>query len=193
MYGLILRALQGYVVATFGPDEWECILCRAGLSGERFEPLLSSGPGLLHQVLDAAAAWLGRPASTILADAGTFAVASPAQPAIRRLLHFGGATFEEFLHSLEELPDRARLALPEFDFPRLELSMTAPGAFRLRCHGYSGEPLQVMLGGLRAMADEYGALAVIELTGEGGDRELSIRLPEARLSEGRRFDLVSTG
>lgn len=193
MYGLILRALQGYVVATFGPGEWECILCRAGLSGECFEPLLSSGADLLRRVLDSASERLERPAGTILEDAGTFAVANPAQPAIRRLMRFGGATFEEFLHSLEEMPDRARLALPELDFPRLGLFPTSPGAFRLRCHGYSGEPLQVMLGALRAMADEYGALVVIELTGEGRDMGLSIRLLEARFSEGRRFDLVSTG
>lgn len=192
MHGLILRALQGYFVATFGPAEWDHILALAGLAGDRFEPLLSSGPEPLRRVLDAASRRLGRPDGVILAEAGAFAVANPVQPALRRLLRFGGPTFEEFLHSLEELPDRARLALPVFDFPRLELVIVSRTALRLICHGQSVEPMQVMCGALRAMADEYGEPATIELIADQEkEAVISIRLRGACAAGESRRGLVS--
>lgn len=192
MHGLILRAFQGYVTATFGPAEWDIVLARAGLAGERFEPLLSSGPDPLRRVLGAASRRFGRTPDTLLEETGAFTVTNPAQPALRRLLLLGGATFDEFLYALEELPDRARLALPGLDFPRIELVMSSQRALLLHCHGPSGELVQVMLGALRAMADEYGTPAVIEpLSGAEGEGGLSIMLGNPPSAEACRSGSVS--
>ena len=52
---------------------------------------------------------------------------------------------------------------------------------------------EVRAGLLRAMADDYGALAVLEALGDGpggGEEVVGIHLLESRFAEGRRFDLV---
>ena len=50
----------------------------------------------------------------------------------------------------------------------------------------------VLAGVLRAMADDYGALAVVEpMPGDaGGGARLSIAVAEAAFAEGRGFDLA---
>ncbi|MGA0540931.1 heme NO-binding domain-containing protein [Neotabrizicola sp. VNH66] len=194
MYGLFLRALQGYVTATFGGAQWSDVLAQAGVAGRGFEPLISYRIGLFRDVIRAAGQVLDRPQDMILEDMGTHIVANPVQPALRRLLRFGGSTFAEFLLSLEELPERARLALPDIDFPRLELSEAGPGEFRLTCRTEAPELAHVMLGVLRAMADDYGALVIIDgARARMGQAVLSIRLLEARFAAGNRFDLAQSG
>ena len=49
-----------------------------------------------------------------------------------------------------------------------------------------------MVGVLRAMADDYGTLAVLEHLGRNGDQEMiSIQLLETGLFQGRAFDLAA--
>lgn len=109
--------------------------------------------------------------------------------ALRRLLHFGGASFEEFLRSLDELPDKARLALPEITLPSLSVRMIEPRFYCLRMgHGLPGFSL-VMMGILRALADDYGALVLLELLPGQTTDEIQITLADAEFSSGRSFDL----
>lgn len=194
MYGMFLRALQGYVACTFGDSEWSRVLTRAGIRAKGFEPLVAYDAELFRRVLTTTGKVLARPAEAVLEDLGTFIVANPRQPAPRRLLRFGGATFAEFLLSLEELPDRARLALPDLDFPRLSLTERGGGRFRLTCWTELPELAHVLVGVLRAMADDYGALVVIEPGPPAKGRAvLVICLLEARFAEGRRFALTQAG
>ena len=47
-----------------------------------------------------------------------------------------------------------------------------------------------MTGVLRAMADDYGALVILDITGkQDGSDVISITLVESEFSEGRAFDL----
>ena len=191
MYGLFLRALQGYVTLTFGQKAWGRVLARIGFVGEGFEPLLPYDAALLGRVLDATVDVLMRSADMVLEDLGTHIVTNPGCTAPRRLLRFGGATYAEFLLSLEELPDRARLALPEVDLPPMLLDEVGPNHFILSCPLAMPALGHVLIGVLRAMADDYGALVVIEAEplDETGIA-LSIRLHEPEFSAGRRFHLT---
>jgi hypothetical protein len=110
--------------------------------------------------------------------------------ALRRLLRFGGVNYVEFLHSLDDLPDRARLAVEDLHLPALELQELGGGQFSLICHdglpGYSS----VMMGILRAMADDYGDLVMLDHGGREEDAEvITIALVEQEFAEGRSFDL----
>ena len=101
-------------------------------------------------------------------------------------------TFLEFLHSLDDLPDRAKLAVPELELPRLTLSgYPATGEFKLIIDGRHKGFARVMLGLLRAIADDYGALVLLEdLGGKGGEEEISIVLVESSFADGRDFSLA---
>lgn len=192
MYGLFLRALQNYVGFTFGAEPLARVLSAAGAPVEGFEPLLRYDKATLRGFIGTVAARLGRPAEAVLEDLGTFVITEAGFSPARRLLRFGGATFGDFLFSLEELPDRVRLALAHEEFPPLRLTDLGEGQFRLLCETDCPEIGHVLLGILRAMADDYGALVVIEAAPPRPDAAiLTIRLLDARFAEGRRFDLAA--
>ncbi len=114
----------------------------------------------------------------------------PNVEALRRLLRFGGVNFVEFLHSLDDLPERARLAVNDLTIPGLELEEHSPEKFSLRCsYDYPGFG-HVIIGVLRTMADDYGALVFLEHSGmKDGVEIIDVTLIETAFASGREFDL----
>lgn len=194
MHGLINRAIQSFVCTTYGQARWDQVTGAAGLGFSDFEAMLIYEDALTQRVLDELSNELGRAQAEILEDLGTFLVSNPQMEALRRLLRFGGVTYVEFLHSLDDLPDRARLAVSDLDLPPLELREHAAGQFSLSCQqGLPGFGF-VMMGILRAMADDYGALVMLDHKGTSGrdsdgNDVISITLIETAFAEGRSFDL----
>jgi hypothetical protein len=192
MHGLINRSIQVFLKNTYGPALWADVARDAHLGFDGFEAMLSYDDRLTDQVLAAAARRLGRNREALLEDFGTFLVSDPGFERLRRLLRFGGVTFVDFLHSLDDLPGRGRLALPDLELPQLRLSAVAPDRYALACRFSVHGAGHVVVGLLRAMADDYGALAILEHegTGEGGE-VVSVHLLERQFAAGRRFDLAS--
>lgn len=185
MYGLLNHALEGFLRDTYGVARWRAIAQTAGLAFDRFEPLLPYPADLTDLVVAAASERLGRSSETLLEDMGTWLVSPRSDGRLRRLLRFGGAHFDDFLHSLEELPDRARLALPDLNLPEIRLEEQGGGMFRLRVRELFAGAHHVLMGLLRAMADDYGALVLIE-AGSGG---IMLQLLDIGHAEARHFDL----
>ncbi|MBL4915881.1 heme NO-binding domain-containing protein [Szabonella alba] len=191
MHGLINRAVQCYLRDTFGAGRWRDIARESRIGVENFEPMLLYPPGTTEALITAASRVMGRPRDALLEDMGTYLVSNPQLEALRRLLRFGGSDFEEFLHSLEDLPGRGRLALPDLALPDLVLTAREAGRYRLRCRSDLPGTGYVMIGLLRAMADDYGALALLDYLGAAGDCEdIGIELLETGFAEGRAFDLA---
>lgn len=187
MDALMLRSLQSYVQDTFGVTEWQEVCRRAGLSIDTFEPMLRYDPGTADRIAQVVATVLGRSVDTIWEDMGTYLVTCPDREGVRRLLRFGGASYTDFLHSLEELPGRARLAMPHLQAPELVLDEVGPDRFELRCQSQLGGLQRVLVGLLTAMADDYGALCLIE---PGEDGCTSITVLDRRHATARQFDLA---
>jgi hypothetical protein len=191
MHGLVNRSIQTFLQGVYGGQVWDDVVAEAGLGFDSFEAMQTYDDHLTDLVLDAAARRLALPREAILEDLGIFLVAGPGANRLRRLLRFGGVTFVDFLYSLDELPARARLALPDLDLPGLDLRGNDRDSFALTCASSLAGIGHVAVGLLRAMADDYGALVVIEHGGSvpGGESVL-IRLSEAHFATGRRFDLA---
>ncbi|WP_299654459.1 heme NO-binding domain-containing protein [uncultured Tateyamaria sp.] len=190
MHGLINRAIQCFVTDSYGADKWVEAIRFADLDFVEFEAMLIYDDDITPRVLDAISQILDRPRSDVMEDMGTYLVSHPNVEALRRLLRFGGVTFVEFLHSLDDLPDRARLAVSDLNLPRIELRDHSPTHFSLICESPIDGYGHVMMGILRTMADDYGALALLEYTGSGnGVETISVTLVETEFAEGRVFDL----
>ena len=198
MHGLFNRAIQCFVTDTQGSDIWADVARSAGLDGAGLAAMLSEDPVVTRQVLDSAAHVMARPQAELLEDMGTYLVSHPNVGALRRLLRFGGEGFVDFLHSLDDLRDRARLAVADLELPQLELQEHAADRFSLRC--LTGAPYRqdramtgfghVMMGVLRGMADDYGALVVLDHAGhQAGAEVIEITLVERCFSTGRDFAL----
>lgn len=192
MHGLILRTFQVFIEDTYGPVTWGDIAIGADLDLPSFEPMLNYPPETYSALIGAAEQALGKPAEAIWEDVGTYLVSHPNSEGLRRLLRFGGVDFIEFLHSLDDLPDRTRLAVADLVLPELELTESGNLQFTLRVgDGLPGFGY-VMLGVLRAMADDYGALALLDTeAGQRGEQDLMITVIETAYAEGREFELAA--
>ncbi len=198
MHALVNRAIQCFVTDTYGGDLWLDVSRLAGLDRSGFEAMLSHDPALTRRVIAAVCQVLRRTEPEVLEDIGTYLLSHPDIDALRRLLRFGGEGFVDFLHSLDDLRDRARLAVSDLDLPALELHDHGPDQFCLHC--LTGAPYRsdrmfegfghVMMGVLRVMADDYGALVVLDhAPGANGCEVIKISLIEQGYSAGRRFEL----
>ncbi len=192
MHGLVNRSMEVFLRDTYGLALWADVAREAQLGFDSFEAMQTYDDALTERVIRAAARRLIRPREAFLEDLGTFLVSHPNLERLRRLLRFGGVDFVEFLHSLDDLPGRGRLALPDLDLPRLELRTPAPDRFTLTCLSPLRGAGHVIVGLLRAMADDYGALVLLDHKGTGPAGEVvAIDLLEPRFAAGRRFDLAA--
>ena len=193
MHGLTNSAIECFVRDTYGVDAWHDIVRRANLAEPSFEAMLTYEDAVTDSVIAAAVARLDKPRDAVLEDLGTYLVSHPKTEALRRLLRFGGETYTEFLHSLDELPGRARLAVPDLDLPVLELEDGGEeGVWLLHCRYRLAGYGYVLAGILRALADDYGALVLLDMVEQiEGCETLSIALHDPAFTEGRRFELVA--
>ena len=190
MHGLMNRAVQCFVSDTYGAEKWIDVAREADLDFIEFEAMLTYDPALLNRTLNATAKVLDRPRIEVMEDIGTYLVSNPNVESLRRLLRFAGNSFVEFLLSLDDLPDRARLAVPDLHLPHIELHEHTESHFSLICQATIEGFGHVMMGLLRAMADDYGALVMLEHKGAGlGLETVSITLVQTEFAEGRRFEL----
>lgn len=193
MHGLINRAIERFMRDTYGRETWHEVIEPLDLGFTEFEAMLIYDESVTEAVLERVAQVLGRPLPEILEDIGTYLVSHPNVEALRRLLRFGGVTFEEFLHSLDDLPARARLAVADLALPQIELREHTTTSFSLTVRAGPRDPAgfgYVVMGLLRAMADDYGALVFLEHRGgREGTEILSVQLLEAAFAEGRDFNL----
>jgi hypothetical protein len=190
MYGLINKAIEVFAIETQGRGFWQWTLADMGIQDTGLGGLLHHDTDLTRQLLAGMERKMARPQAQILEDLGTFLITSPAVPAIRRLLRFSGDTYADFLLSLDELPGRARLAVDDLHLPELTVTDLGGKRFELACApGLTGFD-HVLLGMLRAMADEFGALAMLDHLGaRGTDRIIGIEIVEDAYSAGRAFAL----
>ncbi|WP_420862943.1 heme NO-binding domain-containing protein [Algirhabdus cladophorae] len=190
MHGLINRSVECFIRDTYGKATWLNALHDANVPQKSFEGMLHYDDHLTGDVISATAQLLKRSESELLEDLGIYLVSHSNTQALRRLLRFGGVNFVDFLHSLDDLPGRARMAVADLDMPELELHQTTREDFKLyvRSDKFSFGP--IVLGALRAMADDYGALVVMSADGAGLQGELiSISVLSDSYTEGRSFQL----
>ena len=193
MHGLINQAIEHFARDTYGDGFWENLCAGQELGFTAFEAMLSYAPDVTEKVLDGLAQTLHKPREEVLEDIGTYLVSSQSSGALRRLLRFSGTDFIDFLYSLDDLPARVRLAVPELDLPPLELREHAACRFSLAVR--TSGPLHnrfghVMLGLLRAMADDYGALVFLDYKGaRPGEEIIEITLLEKAFAQARAFEL----
>ncbi|OSP54304.1 heme NO-binding protein [Pseudoruegeria sp. SK021] len=192
MHGLMNRAVQCFVRDTYGVEMWKALAYSADVPMAGFEAMFVYDDAMTDRMLDGATRLLNRPQESILEDIGTYIVSHPNVESLRRLLRFGGETFLEFLLSVDDLPRRARLAVPDLGLPAMEIIEGDYGAFELICRGDRPGFGHVMVGLLRTMADDYGALVVLDYEGRNGLEEtISIQILQNEFTEGRPFELAT--
>jgi hypothetical protein len=178
MIGLIDRAIEEFLRATYGEE----LLCSLTNDMALFEGKpLPDLEGYGQLALARAAHRMSKSGSEMLEDLGSWL--TRIEP-IRRVLRFSGRDFQDFLMSLEELPGRAHLVVPWLNMPRLRVAYEARSVTIL-IDGATADWQPVLVGLIRGMADDYGALCLIAAE-EGGIR---VDIWDECFTEGRLFRL----
>lgn len=194
MHGMINRALQGFVIETYGRDVWDEVRSVADLRFEEFEAMLRYDDALTLSCFNAVTQVMSLPEIAVLEDLGIYLITHPPLDPLRRLLRFGGASFTDFVLSLDELAERGRMAIPDIEMPEFSVRQIGPDVFEVTARwslpGIGG----ILLGALRAMADDYGALAILELEPYDGKAErLTMTIHDTHHAVGRQFLLAGAG
>ena len=190
MHGLINRSIQCFIQDTYGHQSWADVVRLSGLKVASFEAMLTYEDAMTDQLIESCAQVLCRWRENLLEDLGHYLVSHDSLTSVRRLLRFSGLNFVDFVNSLEELPERGHLALPNLDLPDLQLLDLGGGQFRLRCMAPLKGTGHILVGLLRAMADDYGALVTLDYLGEEQGAEIiSILIVDHALYAARPFHL----
>lgn len=194
MHGLVNHAVYCFIRDTAGPEVWSAIAQAQDLPAQGFEAMFQYDDSVTERLLRGATVELGKPRDTLLEDIGTYLVSHPNVESLRRLLRFGGDSFVDFMYSVDDLPRRARLALPDLELPTFEVIEWQEGRFRISCHWHVAGFGHVLVGILRTMADDYGTLVFLEHEGgEDGTELVSVQVLQTAFTEGRPFDLAVGG
>ena len=195
MPSILARTLESFVTDTYGRDQWLATMRDARQDFESFEFFFEYPAEEIDRVFDATARRLRRTRAELMEDLGTYLVSHANVGGLRRLLRYGGADFESFLESLRELPDRARMVLPELALPNLRVRRLEGVGYALDCGGANTDMCCLLVGAIRAMADDYGALAMTELAdpAPGRDGRIVVTILASGFSKGRVFDLARLG
>lgn len=190
MNGMTNRLLQDFILDTDGARAWRDIAHVAGVPEGGFEMMIDYPPRLHLRVIEALLDHRLQDPESLWEDFGHYHITSQRHPWIRRLLRFGGADYPAFLRSFPEVRSKFQMALPALPLPMfsgVEDALPDGGArfaFSLQQAGAGQVPL--LVGVLRAMADDYGALAVV--TGQAG--RIVVDVLESHFHRGRSFALT---
>lgn len=182
MHGLVNRSVEEFLRDTSGPDVWAAVAQSCGVDPRGFQTVRDYPDALTTAMVAEAAGRLDQPEAEFLEDLGAWLAQ---RESLRRLLRFGGATYAEFVRSLDQLAERAEMVVPNLSLPQVRVTV-AQGASKFTLTVERGDNWDRLLAGiLRQMADDYGALALIACN----DGVVSIEVPEHGYAAGREFVL----
>ena len=184
MHGLMNRAIEGFVRHAYGTACWHAIAAEIGLAEGGFQPFRPYPGALTRQLTGAVARILDKPEAEVVEDVGAWLARVEW---VRRLLRFSGSDFSDFVMSLEELPGRLRMILPDLELPEIAVTVHGPQAFPVTLAGDDWLWRALVAGIQRVMSDDYGALALIV----DEDGAILVDVSDAAFGDGRGFDLAA--
>ena len=192
MHGLVNKSIERFILDTYGTNVWATVSRSMGETDLCFDALWPYPDDVTFHLIAASAQAVPKHVDDLLEDLGTYLVSHANCEHIRRLLRFGGVDFVDFVVSLEDIPDRATLALDDLILPRLEVISQTETEYRIKVQPIWRGFATVLAGALRAMADDYGALVFIDrVSPEVGWDHINLILFDTSFAEGRSFSLSS--
>ena len=186
MHGLINRSIEGFLRHTYGDAFWRGVAEASGIDPRGFQTIREYPDALSHALINNAALQLDKPETELLEDLGAWLARLES---VRRLLRFSGRDFGEFLMTLDELPGRAHMVIPDLGMPRMQVTAAPGGAMGASIRVVMPDCFQewrsVMAGLIRAMDDDYGALGLIGVEGTA----VTVQVSDNSFCEGRSFSL----
>lgn len=197
MHGLICKSLEVFIRDQHGDNVWDRVVAASGAPVTRFESLRRYDDEMMQEVFVQVFKALNTTNTAVWEDLGHWLCVHPPLEPVRRLIRFSGTGFVDLLYSVGDFHDRTRIALPGLDVPRFRIEEPRPNEFEIHSTWHLEGSSAFLTGVLRAMADDYGALALIDAQGRRRENglwleTLSVRVFDATFQEPREFALGGT-
>ena len=138
MYGLVNKAVQGFVTNQFGAEAWDAVRREAGVSEVAFVGMTPYPDDITYKLVAAGSKLLKVPAEQVLEAFGRYWMTFTAQEGYGPMLAMMGDTLPTFLRNLDPMHERLRLTFPQLKPPRMVVSDET--ADTLRLHYFSDRP-----------------------------------------------------
>ena len=132
MYGMVNRALQGYIVDEFGQTNWEEIKAKAGINNETFVSMQPYPDEITYNLAKAATEVLNISISATLEGFGEYWVTYTAKEEYGDILKLCGKTLPEFLQNLDFLHSRMGMSFPAYKPPSFKCADLKEHSLRLQ-------------------------------------------------------------
>lgn len=183
MHGFIIRGIELFVRTRHDEGIWIAVSSQAGINPCGAMIMRQYHENTPKLMVQAASDALRISREEFLEDIGGWI---PCINSVRHIMRFSGATFEDFVLSLDDLHDRGRVVLPGLNLPRIVINVISPNCYRLSISADQADWYPVLTGFLRGMADDYGVLAIVNQEESG----LCVRIADDTFAEGRAFSLI---
>lgn len=138
MYGLVNKAVQGFVTSQFGAEAWDAVRREAGVNEVAFVGMNPYPDEVTYQLVAAGSKLLNVPAEQVLEAFGRYWMTFTAQEGYGPMLAMMGDTLPAFLRNLDPMHERLRLTFPQLRPPRITVSDETVDSLRL--HYYTDRP-----------------------------------------------------
>jgi len=161
MYGMVNKAVRGFVLKNFDEDVWRRIHTRAGVDAE-FVAMQSYDDDVTYSLVAAAHEELGIDVPSILHGFGEFWVSDVAAVAYAELMAKTGSSFVVFVKNLDHLHERIRVTFPDYRPPSFRVQEIDEQTIQVDYYSHREGLLNFVEGLFKGLADHYGETISIE-------------------------------
>ena len=154
MYGMVNKAVRGFVLKNFDLKTWGRIHNAAGVS-EDFISMQSYDDAVTYGLVGAAHEELGIPVPDILNGFGRYWVSDVATVAYADLMAKTGSGFTDFVKNLDHLHDRIRVTFPDYQPPSFRIKVLDDGTLQVDYYSHREGLLDFVVGLLEGLAVHY--------------------------------------
>lgn len=182
MYGLVNKAMRGFVVDRHGEPTWHAVRIRAGLEDEAFVGMRQYPDAVTYDLIAAASEELKLPRHDVLVAFGEYWIVHWAEQGYGELLDMCGNTLVEFLDGLDDMHTRLGLSFPELRPPSFRCTRQDDQRFELRYRSHRPGLASFVIGlinGLGQRFDTEVEVELVEVHDHGADYLVHHRPPKS--------------
>ena len=155
MYGLVNAAFRELVVSKHGPNKWQEIRQKIGISSDEFTAMESYPDDLTYQMVLHGSEVIGMPSEELLAAFGEFWVTYTDQEGYGSLFEIAGDSLADFLLSLDELHVRVGRNFPKLKPPSFQFDVIDRTTLRMHYFTTRAGLCPFVLGLLKGLSHRF--------------------------------------
>lgn len=155
MYGMVNKAVRGFVLKNFDEPTWGRIHTKAGVD-ENFIAMQTYDDDVTYNLVGAAHEELGIDVPVILHGFGEYWVSDVATASYADLMKKTGVGFIDFVKNLDHLHERIRTTFPNYKPPSFRVKELQPKTLQVDYYSHREGLLPFVEGLFKGLADHYG-------------------------------------